>query len=593
MTSESQDLDSEWDFAQALDLLMAGSDKQEISHPSGTPVSVPSHERPFGYRFASSAASASTGPRGPRHWPHDSDHEPHSSHHRSHDSDHDKDSPGNINNESLFKLLYSDLSEWAVRGSSAVSTGSSKIPRSQQPSNDSLFVQTSPSDSLSTRLQSRPITIPSNSHAINLPAFGIPAGRVATNRNGPSEPALQETMLKHRSLPSPYAGGSSAEQRPPVSPLEPHTSRTPMTILRREPINMNPSDSNRPATTSNSRYIEHAHRNDISDSTVSTSSDAIPTIFDRPIPRNSGLLTLVPSQVGIASTQNGIQSTSPSSYEDTFGASTHPRRARNGASNNRTLLISPNDMTVLERSKSIMTKLLDNLDDYAQLLLQMGNSQSSIETVESRPVHVFVDMSNILVGFHNAVKFVRNIPSGSRMRRLDISFSNLALILQRGRRVAKKVLLGSDQVPSVDEARKLGYEVNILSRVQKTKNSSSKSGKAPIKGAHSGRPGMAGTTERWVEQGVDEILHLKMLESLVDEKSPSTVVLATGDAAEAEYSEGFMRMVERALQLGWNVELVSFSQVTSYAYKKLEFREKWGSQFRIIDLDLFVEELFV
>ncbi|KAJ5949456.1 hypothetical protein N7454_001040 [Penicillium verhagenii] len=566
MTSESQDPDSEWDFVQALDLLMAGSDKQEISRPSGNSVSVPSYERPFGYRFASSAI---TGPRGPRHWPHDSDHEPHSSHDRPHVSDHDKDSPGNINDEPLFKLLHSDLSDWAL-------------------------VRTHPpSDSLSTRLQSRPITIPSNSHAINLPAFVIPAGRVATNRNGPSEPALQEEMPKHRPLPSPYAGGSSAKQMPPVSPLEQHTPPTPMTILRRESINTNASNSDRPATANKSRYMEHTHGNDISDSTASTGLDAIPTIFDRPNPWDSGLLTLVPPQVGVASTQNGIQSTSPSSYEDTFSASTHPRRARNGASNNRTLLISPNNMTGLERSKSVMTKLLDNLDDYAQLLLQMGNPQSSIETVESRPVHVFVDMSNILVGFHDAVKFVRNIPSGSRMHRLDISFSNLALILERGRRVAKKVLLGSDQVPSVDEARNLGYEVNILSRVQKTKYSPAKSRKTPIKGAHSGKPGMAGTTERWVEQGVDEILHLKMLESLVDEKSPSTVVLATGDAAEAEYSEGFMRMVERALQLGWNVELVSFSHVTSYAYKKPEFREKWGSQFRIIDLDLFVEELFV
>jgi hypothetical protein len=83
-----------------------------------------------------------------------------------------------------------------------------------------------------------------------------------------------------------------------------------------------------------------------------------------------------------------------------------------------------------------------------------------------------------------------------------------------------------------------------------------------------------------------------MLESIVDTDEPSTIVLATGDAAVAEYSGGFMRMVERALQRGWCVELVSFSLVTSYAYRRKEFREKWGYQFRLIELDPYVEELF-
>jgi hypothetical protein len=90
---------------------------------------------------------------------------------------------------------------------------------------------------------------------------------------------------------------------------------------------------------------------------------------------------------------------------------------------------------------------------------------------------------------------------------------------------------------------------------------------------------------------VDEILHLKILESLVDTDEPATIVLATGDAAEAEFSGGFMKMVERALQRGWNVELVSFSQVTSFAYRRKEFRAKWGKQFRFIALEEFNEEL--
>ena len=97
--------------------------------------------------------------------------------------------------------------------------------------------------------------------------------------------------------------------------------------------------------------------------------------------------------------------------------------------------------------------------------------------------------------------------------------------------------------------------------------------------------------EKWVEQAVDEILHLKILESIVDARKPSTIVLATGDAAEAEYSEGFLKMVERALEKMWKVELVSFKHNTSGAYRRKEFRSKWGESFKTIELDEFVEEL--
>ena len=99
--------------------------------------------------------------------------------------------------------------------------------------------------------------------------------------------------------------------------------------------------------------------------------------------------------------------------------------------------------------------------------------------------------------------------------------------------------------------------------------------------------------EKWVEQAVDEILHLKMMESIVDASEPAIMVLATGDAAEAEYSGGFLKMVERALAKGWRVELASFRHNTSGAYKRKEFRGKWGDRFGIVELDDFVEVLLV
>lgn len=194
----------------------------------------------------------------------------------------------------------------------------------------------------------------------------------------------------------------------------------------------------------------------------------------------------------------------------------------------------------------------------------------------------------------------RDLSIKSRIRRQPLSFLNLSLVLERGRPTAKRVLVGSDNFPAVMEAKNIGYETNILERVHKAKELTprqKKYGKANINSKYLAQPSGSETgtgiyaPEKWVEQAVDEVLHLKILESIVDAKVPSTIVLATGDAAEAEYSQGFLKMVERALEKGWMVELVSFRHNTSMAYRKKDFRNKWRDQFKIVDLDEYVEEL--
>lgn len=68
-------------------------------------------------------------------------------------------------------------------------------------------------------------------------------------------------------------------------------------------------------------------------------------------------------------------------------------------------------------------------------------------------------------------------------------------------------------------------------------------------------------------------------------------MLASGDAAEAEYSGGFLKNVERALSKGWKVELVSWSQGLGQEYRSKPFLKKWKDSFDIIELDEFSEEL--
>jgi len=249
------------------------------------------------------------------------------------------------------------------------------------------------------------------------------------------------------------------------------------------------------------------------------------------------------------------------------------------------------------KKQKLLSKLYDNFINERQYLKNVSLIQHDRSGVESMRdgIHVFVDVSNILIGFHDALKLARGIPISSRITRQPLSFHNLSLILERGRPAAKRVLVGSDNFESIQEAKLIGYETNILDRVHKAKELTARQknyqrGTGQSSGSETNANVVYGP-EKWVEQAVDEILHLKILESVVDATEPSTIVLASGDGAEAEYSDGFLKMVERALSKGWKVELVSFSKNTSWAYKKKEFRAKWGQKFTIVELDDYVEEL--
>ena len=199
-----------------------------------------------------------------------------------------------------------------------------------------------------------------------------------------------------------------------------------------------------------------------------------------------------------------------------------------------------------------------------------------------------------MIGFHDCLKLSRDIPVSARVRRVPMSFHSLSLVLERGRPAAKRVLVGSDKFPTIQQAGRIGYEVNVLERVRKAKDVTGRPkrnhNKSGMSGPSSGSE-TPGGPEKWVEQAVDEILHLKILESLIDGDKPSTIILGTGDGKRSEYGEGFMKMVERALNRGWAVELCSFKMNTSGVYQHKDFRTRWGDMFQWVQLDSFVEDL--
>ncbi|KAI0394467.1 hypothetical protein F5Y17DRAFT_466305 [Xylariaceae sp. FL0594] len=254
-----------------------------------------------------------------------------------------------------------------------------------------------------------------------------------------------------------------------------------------------------------------------------------------------------------------------------------------------------------------------NIDSASQRFMQKLSSYMAEDEVNgaARPLHVFVDMSNIFIGFCNSYKISQNIPIHQYIRAPTFNVKVLTSIMLRNRAASKKILAGSVAITASApaswpryfvDAQGLGYDMKIMNRVQKI--SPNKSGrrrnKSPLQVADAPTSGDESTEDQIAtsfvtrngEQGVDEILHLNMMNSILDcIEEPATMILATGDAAQAEFSEGFLEYATRALSKGWSLELVTWKKTISSAWMNPAFRKQYGRRFRIVYLDEFLDEL--
>jgi hypothetical protein len=101
---------------------------------------------------------------------------------------------------------------------------------------------------------------------------------------------------------------------------------------------------------------------------------------------------------------------------------------------------------------------------------------------------------------------------------------------------------------------------------------------------------------RMKEQAVDELLHLKILQTILGGrgKRPGTIVLATGDARGGQYNEhGFLGCVREAIARGWNVELWAFQNGMSRSWVDCAKKEGWikSGRFAVWNLDHWLREL--
>ncbi|EMD36562.1 hypothetical protein CERSUDRAFT_124335 [Gelatoporia subvermispora B] len=243
-------------------------------------------------------------------------------------------------------------------------------------------------------------------------------------------------------------------------------------------------------------------------------------------------------------------------------------------------------------------------------------------------IHVFVDHSNILIGF---LTYLRRHLRHLHRPVKHMSHAALALILERGRPITRRVLVTSSPLyQPMESAVQLGYEVRIYARVPDTgdgpdrqKYTSSSGGEyaasppkyrgrkgppfsrghsrkgsakdgATSESDHGGNGPGASTRVRYREQGVDELLQLKLHQALaeVDDVPPgATIVLATGDGNVGQFSEeGFLGVVRTALKKGWRVELYAWEGGLSRAWMR-EFGEAWKGRFEIHMLDRYAVEL--
>lgn len=158
--------------------------------------------------------------------------------------------------------------------------------------------------------------------------------------------------------------------------------------------------------------------------------------------------------------------------------------------------------------------------------------------------HIFIDNSN---AFGGAQRAAAQQEPGAVWLAVRIYYRNLFALVERNLNPVTRVLAGS--VPPGNDAlwegaRRCGYNTDLLRRVEKDDG-------------------------RLVEQGVDEIAHLKIANVLLDYDAPQTLVLITGDGNDSDFGTSFTKQAERAVRRGWNVVVWSWQSQLSGKFGRL------------------------
>lgn len=154
-------------------------------------------------------------------------------------------------------------------------------------------------------------------------------------------------------------------------------------------------------------------------------------------------------------------------------------------------------------------------------------------------IHVFWDNSNI---FGRASGAAADLEPNVPWIALRVYWRNLFELVSQGRDAGVKVLAGAIPPACADlwpYAENLGFDVRLLRSAEVASG-------------------------RLAEQGVDELLHLAMANTLLDHPGPDTMVLLSGDGSGSEGGSSFPSQLRRALERGWSVEVYAWESGFSH-----------------------------
>lgn len=172
--------------------------------------------------------------------------------------------------------------------------------------------------------------------------------------------------------------------------------------------------------------------------------------------------------------------------------------------------------------------------------------------------HIFLDNSNIFGGAQRTA-LEREVKVWQCVR---VDYRNLFRLLQYRKPTSRTSMLAGSVPPGNEAlweaAKDAGFDTTLLRRV-------------------------ATDTGRLIEQGVDEAIHLRISNILLDSDEPGTMVIATGDGAETEQGCSFTQQVVRAAKRGWNVEIWSWKN--QLAGRLRDTRIRFPERVRVFKLD--------
>ena len=176
--------------------------------------------------------------------------------------------------------------------------------------------------------------------------------------------------------------------------------------------------------------------------------------------------------------------------------------------------------------------------------------------------HVFIDNSNMFGGAQRAARTQEpHVP----WQAIRLYYRNFFQLLENGLDVRTRVLGGS--VPPGNEAlwdyaKAAGYDTSLLRRI-------------------------AQDDGRLAEQAVDEVLHLRIANALLDYDPPQTLVIGTGDGNLGEFGTSFDEQVIRALRRGWEVEVWSWQAQLSGRFGRIQMPSGAGPRILLLDPHYF------